>query len=49
VSEILVGDVDVLAEKGHFTVETSTGRFCVRKLNDAWIVDCRPKLTHPRG
>jgi len=35
VSEILVGDVDVLAEKGHFTVETSTGRFCVRKLNDA--------------
>ena len=35
--EILVGDVDMLAQKGRCIVETSTGRFCVRKLNDAWI------------
>lgn len=36
-SEILVGDVDMLERKGRYIVETSTGRFCVRKLNDTWI------------
>jgi len=35
--DILVGDVNMIAAKERCIVETSTGRFCVRKLNDAWI------------
>jgi len=35
--EILVGNVDMLAETGRCIVETASGRFCVRKFNDGWI------------